>query len=288
MLHGLHLYSSGSFFMMRFKSWSLGRSVALVICVLRAPHQGAMTWTSLWSKYDQLFISGSSSQDLFWLWGSEKHLFDLSPGLSRAIAMVCETDLQAGNRFRMDSACYIWNKQGPLSSRHNGLAARHPGRHWERVNKDTGHLIFFKDSSASLNTPEKLEVPVPMEHPKESWPVIYIKSSHSLISPTMASFLPYEPVVSVRPLICGGIPAPWITIPFLFIKVNPHKDTFIRWLVMPQWAPANQGLSYWCVKDVISKPWDHWRIPNMLFDSQFCTMYCLLWAALVTHVPWGS
>lgn len=66
---------------------------------------------------------------------------------------------------------------------------------------------------------------------------------------------------------------PWITIPFLFIKVNPHKDTFIRGLVMPQCAPANQGLSYWCVEDVISKSWDHWRNPNMLFDSQPCTMY---------------
>lgn len=184
----------------------------------------------------------------------------------------------------------MWSVQWPLSSWHNERVARHPGSHRERVNKDIGHLVVCKDFSTSLNTPENPEVPIPREHTNQGALTCDLyKSSHSLISPTMASFLPYEPVVSGRPLICGGIPAPWITIPFLFIKVNPHKDTFIHWLVMPQWAPANQGLSYWCVKDVISKSGDHWRIPNMLFDSQPCTMYCLLfWAALVTHVPRGS
>lgn len=58
-------------------------------------------------------------------------------------------------------------------------------------------------------------------------PVIYRKSSCSLIFPTMASFLPYEPALSVFALIYGRFQTPQITIPFLFIKVNPHKDTFI-------------------------------------------------------------
>lgn len=74
-----------------------------------------------------------------------------------------EAGPQVGDGFRVDSAHYIWSKHGPLSSRHDGLAARHPRSHWERVNTDTGHLVFFKDSSASLNTPEKLEVPILME-----------------------------------------------------------------------------------------------------------------------------
>lgn len=162
-----------------------------------------------------------------------------------------------------------------------------PGSHWERVNMDTGHLVFFKDCSASLNTPEKLEVPIPMEPTtKEPWLVIYIKWP-------FLNF-PQWPHSYLINLLCQCALwfveefQPWITIPFLFIKVNPHKDTFIRRLVMPQCTPANQGLSYWCVEDVISKSWDHWRNPNMVFNSRPCTMYRLLWAAFVTHVPWGS
>lgn len=39
-------------------------------------------------------------------------------------------------------------------------------------------------------------------------PVIYRKSSCSFISPTMASFLPYEPALSVFALIYGRFQTP--------------------------------------------------------------------------------
>ena len=81
--------------------------------------------------------------------------------LSTVTATSHESGPKVGNRFRGDSAHYIWSKQGALSCRYNGLVAKQPGSHGERVNMDTGHLVFFKDCSASLNTPEKLEVPIP-------------------------------------------------------------------------------------------------------------------------------
>lgn len=44
----------------------------------------------------------------------------------------------------------------------------------------------------------------------------------------MASFLPYEPALSVFTLIYGRFRTLQITIPFLFIKLNLDKDTFIH------------------------------------------------------------
>lgn len=60
-----------------------------------------------------------------------------------------------------------------------------------------------------------------------AWPVIYIKVTVPLILLTIALFLPYEPALSVFALIYGRFQTSKITIPFLFIKANPHKDTFI-------------------------------------------------------------
>lgn len=128
-------------------------------------------------------IPGSSWLELLSPWGAEKCLSYMAQRLSTVVAMVCLwVAHRLGNRFRMDSAHHIWRKQGNLSCRHNGLVARQTGSHWERANMDTGHLVFFKDCTASLNTPEKLGVPIPVESTtKEPWTVIYIKSSHSLI-----------------------------------------------------------------------------------------------------------
>lgn len=64
------------------------------------------------------------------------------------------------------------------------------------------------------------------------YPVIYIKVAVPLILPTIASFLLYEPALSVFALIYERFQLTKITIPFLFIKANPHKDTFICRLVM--------------------------------------------------------
>jgi hypothetical protein len=64
-------------------------------------------------------------------------------------------------------ASYIWSKWGPLPQRVSKPLARHPGRQWERVNGDPGHLVFLKDGLASLNIIplhlKKLSSPVPME-----------------------------------------------------------------------------------------------------------------------------
>lgn len=143
---------------------------------------------------------------------------------------------------------HIWNKLRPLLWRLNKPVAvtRYGGSQCERVREDTGFLHFLKKGGlpprSFLYTWASSGVLFPWNPPPmQPWPVIYIKSSCAFISSTMASFLPCEPAVAVLTLIYARFQTAWITIPFLFIKVNPHKDTFIHWLAMPHWTLLTRG-----------------------------------------------